>query len=179
MTTSPESSLTTLAPEVGAPSPSDAARREGPYGARVWLFPLTYGAHLCEEIWGGDGFPAWLAHVRGTPLPWRSFVVLNAIGFTIMCMAVLAIHRRPQLRQLLGVLGAIVCTNAILHVIGTVATHRYSPGLVTGTVLWLPLGSWALRGVVKRFGIAALGPAIIGGLAAHTAVSAAALLAGR
>jgi hypothetical protein len=56
--------------------------------------------------------------------------------------------------------------NGVLHLAGTVAQARYSPGVVTGTLLYLPWGVLLLRGVVRELGVKA-------GLVAATAAAAA------
>jgi hypothetical protein len=44
-----------------------------------------------------------------------------------------------------GLIGIyLTLVNAVVHVIPTIRLRRYNPGLVTGIILFLPLGIWAL-----------------------------------
>ncbi|OGO69778.1 MAG: hypothetical protein A2Z37_07670 [Chloroflexi bacterium RBG_19FT_COMBO_62_14] len=46
---------------------------------------------------------------------------------------------------LLPALGMITAVNGLGHLAGTVATRSYSPGMITGLLLWTPLGLAALQ----------------------------------
>ncbi len=110
----------------------------------LWLFPLTYAVHVAEEAFAGERFYRWIDR---SPITWafgiqmnaRQFFVLNAIFMTAMIAAVIAASY-PGWAWVIPGLGTLVCVNAVGHVAGSIATRRYSPGLLSGILLWLPLG---------------------------------------
>ncbi len=61
-----------------------------------------------------------------------------------MSSAVVLVLRRPSRAPLVIALATIVTINAMLHVGGSLLSASYSPGVVTGVLLWLPLGVAAL-----------------------------------
>jgi hypothetical protein len=108
----------------------------------VWLFPLAYALHILEE-WVG-GFPEWLAAIDGDGVSRRAFVLINTGALILMVAAARASTRREEQGWLAIAIAAIVLVNGLLHVVGTLYTGTYSPGLVTSVILYLPLGQLAL-----------------------------------
>jgi hypothetical protein len=118
----------------GASRPGDSVRQNG-----VWLFPLTYGIHLLEEYWVGEGFPAWAQRLWGTSLSTGEFLVWNLFGLTLMCVGALLVTRFTPLRWIEIALSVAVFGNAAGHVLASLMTVTYSPGVITGLLLWMPL----------------------------------------
>lgn len=151
-------------------------QQRGFAGMWVWLFPLTYLAHIAEEYWGGVGFYRWIALIVGTKLSPQTFLQLNAIFWVVMTAMVAIAYRARAADWLIVALGAIVLVNGLVHTVGSAITQSYSPGLVSGLCLWIPLGSWSLRRawqsgqrVTLRVGIA-IG-LLLHGLVSFTAIS--------
>ena len=138
-----------------------------------WLFPVTYALHIAEEY--AADFPAWLAAVAGARLTEQGFLVINAIAFAVMIAGVTAAVV-SRVRWPLVALATVVTINAMLHVCGTLLTASYSPGLVSATVLWLPLGIYALRTLRIEVSTAQYASGAAAGIAAHALVSMLALL---
>ena len=111
-------------------------------GSWIRLFPATYLAHIAEEYWGG--FPARTAELTGLAVPDAAFLGANALFWVLMAAAAVLVLRRPSRAPLIVALATIVTINATLHAGGALLTARYSPGLVSGVLLWLPLGVVAL-----------------------------------
>jgi hypothetical protein len=112
-------------------------------GPWLWLFPATYIVHILEEALAGERFHRWIGRVLHRALTLRAFLALNAVLLAAMVAATIAI-RAGRAFWLLPCLGAITAINGIGHAAGTALTRRYSPGTVSGLVLWLPLGLAAL-----------------------------------
>ena len=102
-------------------------------GPWIFLFPSTYLVHIAEEYWGG--LPARAAELTGLAIPEAAFLAANGFFWILMVAAV---------GWTIITLATIVTVNATLHVGGTLLTASYSPGLVSGVLLWLPLGVTAL-----------------------------------
>ncbi len=109
----------------------------------LWLYTATFLLHIAEEGFAGEGFYRWISGVTGREMPRTTFFLLNAIFFGAMVLAILVFPagRSPWLTSILG---TITAGNALGHIVGSAFSRAYSPGVVTGTLLWLPLGSFAL-----------------------------------
>ncbi|MBC7908972.1 MAG: HXXEE domain-containing protein [Pyrinomonadaceae bacterium] len=114
-------------------------------GTWAWLFPLTYLAHIAEEYWVGEGFPAWFSRLSGVELTPARFLALNRFALALMAVGIILALTVPPLRWLLISFGTVILINALAHAVGSAVTRSYSPGLISGLLLWLPLGALTLR----------------------------------
>lgn len=115
--------------------------------SRPWwllLLPVSYLLHLAEEWWGGEGFAAWTARAVGSPVSTTRFLVLNSIVWPLFLLLTIAAILRPKLAWFPTTFATVVLINAGLHALGSLATWTYSPGLLTGLLFYLPLGTAAL-----------------------------------
>ena len=147
--------------------------------ALLWLFPPAYAAHLAEEVWAGPGFPAWFAHVAGAALPLQAFAAINAIGFAAMVAGTAMAVRREQHGWMAVAIATLVTINALLHVAGSMMTGTYSPGLITGIVLYLPLGQLLLIRALHQVDPARLSKGMAAGAAIHAVVTLVAAVSAR
>jgi hypothetical protein len=115
-----------------------------------WLFPATYLVHIAEEYWGGGGFSAYLARARGVNLPVSRFLLMNGIGLALMVLGVVLARRFNFTHWLLACLGAVVLGNGVSHTINTLVSREYNPGLVSGLLIWIPLGLLTLLYLKRR-----------------------------
>jgi hypothetical protein len=145
----------------------------------LWLFPIAYLAHLAEEFWGGPGFPAWFAHFAGRPLPVSAFVGINTVAFALMLAGTVMAIRRERAGWAAVAIATVVTINALLHAAGSVTTRTYSPGLITGVVLYLPLGQLLLIRALHQVDRASFSAGVLIGVAVHAAVVATAYAASR
>jgi Protein of unknown function with HXXEE motif len=120
----------------------EAAKRPGPWW--LLLLSISYLLHLGEEWWGGEGFAEWTARAVGSPVSTTRFLVLNGIVWPVFSLLTVAAILRPRLAWFPATFATVVLVNATLHALGTVATSSYSPGLVTGLLLYLPVGTATL-----------------------------------
>jgi hypothetical protein len=141
-----------------------------------WLLPVTYAAHVFEE-WRG-GFPAWWSSLTGVDLSVEKFLSLNEIALALMTLGVVAGYAVRPLRWLFVAFGAAVLLNAASHLVACAATRSYSPGAVTGTLLWLPLGWLTLRAGRAELSRLSFAAGVAVGVAMHAVVALMALLGG-
>lgn len=135
----------------------------------AWLFVAAFAAHVLEE-WVG-GFPEWLAFVAGAPLPRGAFVVINGVALVAMAGGTLAATRRESLGWIAIAIATLLFANGVLHILGSIATGRYSPGLITGVILYVPLGQLALMRAWQQAPDAFFVRGVLAGLAVHALVS--------
>lgn len=110
----------------------------------LWLFPATYLIHIAEEYWVGGGFSAYIARVRNVNLPPSTFLLMNGIGLALMILGVLLARRFSFTQWLLACFGMITLGNGLSHTINSVVSREYNPGLISGLLIWIPLGLAAL-----------------------------------
>ena len=109
-----------------------------------WFFPITLPIHIAEEFWGGEGFLSWNARATGAVFSVSKFFTLVGIGFILVLTGVLLARRYPKMRWIVSALATIFLINGFSHLIATITQHRYSPGLVSGSLLWIPFSIWIL-----------------------------------
>lgn len=148
--------------------PEEAAMLSGGW---LWLFPAAYAVHIAEEGLAGEHFYHWIRRVIGREMSARTFTGLNLAYWSAMIAAVRRARGRDDAGWIVPMLGTITAVNGIGHLVGSVVTRSYSPGLVSGSVVWIPLGLFAvmrarrfLPRAVWRRSIAA-GAAVNGGIA--------------
>jgi hypothetical protein len=107
-----------------------------------WLPAICAALHVVEEFFWPGGFPEWFRAYR--PENRLSFTRAFAFGANVILLGACAVlgWLGPDWSRGLSlwlILAAILGANALLHIVGTWRTRRYSPGLVTGVSLYLPL----------------------------------------
>jgi hypothetical protein len=109
-----------------------------------WLLwaPLAAAlAHILEEFVWPRGFMSWYRRYRG-PSAHRitpSFlVIVNAILLAVCVNAALATDTSFGVAYWIAV-SAILASNGVWHLWAGVRGRTYSPGMVTGLVLYVPL----------------------------------------
>jgi len=110
---------------------------------RWWLFPATSIFHFAEELFAAGGFYTWVTRIGGTRISMTRFASATLLAFVSITAASWAV-RKGRYDWLLFTLAATILTNALTHLIGSLATHSYSPGTASGLILWLPLGGMIL-----------------------------------
>ena len=135
---------------------------------RAWplLFPATFLAHITEEYVGG--FPAWSARWLGFTFGPAGFLELNTIALIIMF--VVSIVATLGNAWFVVPFAAATFVNGCLHLVLTIVTRSYSPGVITGTLFWIPLGAYTLRRMHAELSRAAFWSAVFLGLALHAVV---------
>lgn len=127
--------------------------------------PFVFIIHVLEEA---PGFVAWFNSLVPRGITQGLFLTVNAVALTITVFVALLVAAAPSAESglvLAAWVGFLMLANGLLHLIGTLAHARYCPGVVTGTVLYLPFSILLLRGIVRDlhlrplpvFGTAALG----------------------
>jgi uncharacterized membrane protein len=133
----------------------------------AWSLAIAASLHIVEEfVWPG-GFKEWWIAYRPETAGSVSNQFLIGINALLIAMSVLIAFAVQAPRgngvAALLTLAALLFSNAVFHLIGAVQTRRYSPGMVTGFLLYMPLAvigySWFLQS-----GRASTGTAIVAAL---------------
>jgi hypothetical protein len=109
----------------------------------VWwlsLFPLTYLIHIVDEYRSGDGYSAHLFNTYGIELSPSRFILLQALGLTLMIVGIVFAVAFSFPNTLLVILSGVVFVNSLIHIFRSMSLGHAEPGLTTSLLLWLPLG---------------------------------------
>jgi uncharacterized protein with HXXEE motif len=114
-----------------------------------WLYwvPLAAASlHIFEEFVFPGRFMAWYRRARPsisasiTP----PYLIMVNVLLLILCYDVHALRGRPLGILLWLVVAGVLSANGVWHVVWTARSRSYSPGLVTGVVLYVPMAFYGL-----------------------------------
>lgn len=99
----------------------------------LWLFPLAYLLHVIEEIKG-------VGALHGINVSLTAFLILSTAAWLLMTCGILLAQRFgfPQFMEVL--LGTTVLLNGLSHIFSSVINRGYDAGVITGSVIFIPLG---------------------------------------
>ena len=121
-------------------NPSSDRNRNESVGMWAWLLPAAYAVHVVEEAFGGRGFMEWMAAGGGVRLSLAAFLGLNLVGAGMLCLAAWAARKTKVVRWPLASGAAIVFMNGVWHAAICAITRSYIPGVVTGLIVYVPVG---------------------------------------
>lgn len=111
----------------------------------LWVATAAYGLHALEEFM--LDWKTWANTVLKLPVDWPIFYVVNALVVVLGIIASIIGWRLPALSLAFP---ALMFINAVFfHILPFVAKKKYSPGLASAVVLFLPLGTWLFYGAQK------------------------------
>lgn len=111
------------------------------------LLPVTIFVHQLEEYFGH--FPLWYSNVLNAQLSNQDFIVINSIGlFVFTVWALSYLFNKNNL--ILVALGTLAFVNGLLHFLLSIFTFSYSPGAISGVVLFIPLGIVIYKNIMPQ-----------------------------
>lgn len=109
----------------------------------LWLPFITACLHIVEEfVWPG-GFADWYRGFdprAAASITTRFLVIMNVI-LLALCLAAPLFGAKQGIQFWLSA-SAVCAGNAMWHCHAVWKTRRYSPGVVTGVLLYIPLATW-------------------------------------
>lgn len=106
----------------------------------IWLMPAVFAVHIVEEY--GAGFPGWVSAMFGQPMTPDTFLLNNAAFMVILLGLTAWASARPSALSaflLLCWASGNLFWNFVFHLATTAIFDRFSPGLITATLLYLPV----------------------------------------
>jgi hypothetical protein len=100
----------------------------------LWVVVAAIGVHIIEEY--ALNFPGWTARFFSMPISSEDFHLVNASVSLYAIACAVAGWRLPAFS--LSIVG-LVGLNGLFHAGASVIVGGYSPGAVTGAVLFVPL----------------------------------------
>jgi len=106
----------------------------------LWLFPIVYFVHAIEEV-TGVGAP------HGINVSLTAFLILSTAAWLLMTGGIV-LAQRFGFRQFMAVcVATTVFLNGLSHIINSVVYLRYDAGVISGTLIFIPLGLATLIGL--------------------------------
>lgn len=109
----------------------------------AWSLAGAAGLHIFEEFVFPGGFKAWWQAYRpdvAGSVSNRFLVFINAL-LVVAAIAVAVAVQAPRGNGVAAwlTLAALLFSNALFHLRGAIQSKRYSPGMITGIVLYIPI----------------------------------------
>ena len=109
-----------------------------PHDYLLWLAVAFYAAHVLEEF--AYDWKSWANQALGLPVDWTTFYLANAVVIVLGVSCAAVGWRLPAFSLLYP---ALMVINALFfHITPTVLQRRFSPGLITAVILFLPMSAW-------------------------------------
>jgi hypothetical protein len=106
----------------------------------AWFLPAAYLLHLLDEYFIGAGFAGWFSMLFKASLSESNFIVINAAGLTIVLLIAILYTLGKANNFVLATVGSLFFINGIIHPLVSFLTATFSPGTITGVIIYLPFG---------------------------------------
>ena len=109
----------------------------------AWSLAIAATIHIIEEFAFPGGFKAWWCAYKpdiAASVSNRFLVMINTLLIAFSALVALAMQS-PKGNGIAAwlTLAALLFSNAVFHIIGAMQTKGYSPGMISGIVLYIPL----------------------------------------
>lgn len=105
----------------------------------LWGPAVAVGLHIFEEFAWPGGFLPWYRHYRGTSSVTARFLWIINTLLVLVCWNAASLGDTPIGAAYRLTLSALLCSNGCWHAWVGLKTRTYSPGVVTGVLLYVPL----------------------------------------
>ncbi len=108
----------------------------------LWIATLAYGLHIVEELlfdWRG-----WARGFLKLPAEWNEFYVFNAVVVLYGCVSAIIGWKCPMIA--LSYPAFMLINVFFFHIFPVLKSKRFSPGLLSGIVLFIPIASLSYYG---------------------------------
>jgi hypothetical protein len=109
----------------------------------LWLLPLAAILHIIEEFVFPGGFAAWYRNYKASLAPSftsRYLIIVNVV-LVVMCTLPLLLNPLNGIALWLS-MAAVVFFNSFFHIRSVIKTKKYSPGVATSVLMYVPLTSF-------------------------------------
>lgn len=111
----------------------------------LWIAVAAYGVHMLEEY--ELNWRDWARCVLKLPVDWPSFYLVNSLVVVLGACCAFVGWREPWFALCFPSLMLINAT--FFHLLPTIVTRVYSPGVATAVALFYPVAGWAYYGAWK------------------------------
>jgi Protein of unknown function with HXXEE motif len=111
----------------------------------LWVVVMATALHILEEY--GMNFRSWADAALGIKILWEEFHIVNGVVLLFLIGAAMIGWRLPAVSLMSP---ALIGFNGLFFHLGlTIVTGLYSPGTVTGVILFIPVCVWAYYGAYR------------------------------
>ena len=108
-----------------------------------WIFLAFLGVavlHVFEEYFFPGGFPDFMKRSAPPFAPFitKSFAIFINGLFLVLCILGAIVGRDALVFSLS--IGGLLCFNGLTHLAGSLRARSYAPGMISGILLYIPLG---------------------------------------
>ena len=108
----------------------------------LWVVVMVTALHILEEY--GMNFRGWADAALGIQILWEEFHMVNGVILLFLIGGAMIGWRLPEVSLMSA---ALIGFNGLFFHLGlSVVTGSYSPGAVTGVVLFVPVAVWTYYG---------------------------------
>jgi hypothetical protein len=130
----------------------------------AWSLAVAASIHVFEEFAYPGGFKAWWCAYKpeiAASVSNRFLIIINTVLILFSINVALA-AQAPRGNGIAAwlTLAALLFSNAIFHIVGAIQTKRYSPGMISGIVLYIPLAIYGFAHFLQT-GRASVGTALV------------------
>jgi len=109
----------------------------------AWSLTIASLIHIFEEFVFPGGFKAWWCayHPEIARSVTNRFLIMINTVLVVFAVAIALAVQAPRGNGTAAwlALAALLVFNAVFHVVGMIQTRRYSPGVVSGVLLYIPV----------------------------------------
>jgi hypothetical protein len=130
----------------------------------MWAPFIAACVHITEEFFIPGGFEKWYRSYRPDPsrITRRFLAIVNGL-LLVVCVNIAFLGRIPLGIAYWLAISALLFSNGIWHAWASYKSRSYSPGVVTGMGIYVPLGAYGYVYFVGT-GAVSIGTAAIAGL---------------
>ncbi len=133
------------------------------------LLPIVFLLHLAEEWFGG--LSAWTLLALGNEISAERFILINGIALPIFVAGTVAAFFSPRMAWFSASFAALLGLNGVLHTLATLGLGLYSPGAVTGLLLYIPMSVIVLKSSFTQLSRPIFASSVLFGVLIHSLVS--------
>lgn len=115
------------------------------------LLPAAVMLHVTEEFLFPGGFAEWYAQLvppKTSGIKYGYLVWINTLMIGV-CVLPFYFSGKPLSFSIWFCVAALAAANACFHIYGVIRLKKYSPGVITGTLLYLPLFIYGAKQILS------------------------------
>jgi len=137
----------------------------------IWLLPVTYSLHIVEEYFADGGFPRWFSNIFNASISNNDFIVINATALLLVIIFSSFYQFYKQNNVIFLALVTLFFANGIIHLLSSIFSMTYSPGTVTGVVMYIPMGFFFFKRIIPLLSYSQKVTGITLGILTHLVVA--------
>ena len=129
-----------------------------------WMPLVAALLHMTEEFVYPGGFPAWYKRYRidASRITPRFLLIVNG-ALLVACVNLALLGRTPPGAVYWLIIATVLASNGIWHAWACYKSHGYSPGVISGVLIYVPMTVYGVREFL-RSGVISIRTAEISGV---------------